>query len=401
MNKNKHFLIAFLMLYTSLLFGQEPFTLNQGFSENKNYVATIPYTEIAGKLIINVSINNQNRKFILDTGAATVISENLFKELHPKVLQTVNVSDSSGKTDSLPIVSLSQVTINSISFKDIPAIVSKESKIIFECFGVDGFIGSNLLRNSAIQFDEKTKTITITDKPNLLNLDKKDAGKMELSSSQSDPYVWIKLKNEKGDVATEKILFDTGDDGFYRLSINAYKHIIKDVNVFEVKAKSTGSFTAGIHGSAEDTENYMINIPLMEVNNMKFKNVITKTTYTDASRFGSGILKYGKITLDYINKKFYVQPFQNTYEISLQKQQWPIDPVLNNDKFVVGIIWDQTLSQKIKKGDEIIKFDNMDYQKMNSCDITKSNKEIDKQKAIIELKDAQTGQIKEVELNKY
>lgn len=279
--------------------------------------------------------------------------------------------------------------------------VSKDSQIFFECFGVDGLIGSNLLRNSAIQFDEKTKTITITDQPNLLNPDKNDAGKMELSSSQSDPYLWIKLKNGKGGVASEKILFDTGDDAFYRLSINAYKHITKDVNVFEIKAKSTGSFTAGIHGIAEDAENYMINIPLIEVNEMKFKNVTTKTSYTDASRFGSGILKYGKITLDYINKKFYIQPFQNNAEINLQKQEWPIDPILQNDKLVIGIVWDQSLYKNIKRGDEIIKFDNLDYQKMNFCDIIKSNKEIDKPKAIIELKDAQTGQIKEVEINKY
>lgn len=113
MAEKKHYSIAlFLIFYTSFLFGQQPFTLNQGFSENKNYVAAIPYTEIAGKLIVNVSINNQNRKFILDTGAATVISENLFKELRPKVLQTVNVSDSSGKTDSLNIVALPEIKIN-------------------------------------------------------------------------------------------------------------------------------------------------------------------------------------------------------------------------------------------------------------------------------------------------
>lgn len=404
MNKtaiNKYLLISlvFLLLHTTFSYGQNIINANQGYAEQQKYLTTIPYKELKGKIIIDIVINNKIRKFIVDTGASTIISENLYKELNPKLLGTVEVTDQSGLKDSLNVVSLSEIGLNEVVFKDTPALVSKGIKVFFECFGVEGFIGSNLLRNSVIQFDSKNKTIILSDNPKSLNLKRKNSSDMELNHIQSNPFVWIKLKNGKS-VANEKILFDTGDDGLYLLSIDAYKHIISEkLDIIKTLAENKGSFSAGLHGTAEKMTNYVVNIPILEVNSLNLKNVTTKTTYT-TSRFGSEILKYGKVTLDYKNKKFYIEPFGNSSEINLDKGIWVIDPIIENEKAVVGIVWDKTLEDKVNVGDEILKFDNTDYQNMDFCEIVKSNNKVDKKTALLVLKDVKTGEIKNVEIKK-
>src|SRR5690606_12807272 len=134
-------------------------------------------------------------------------------------------------------------------------------------------IGSNLLRNSVVQFDSKNKTIILSDNPKSLNLKRKKSSDMELSNIQSNPFVWIKLKKGKS-VANEKILFDTGDDGLYLLSIDAYKHIISEkLDIIETLAENEGAFSAGLHGTAQKMTNYAVNIPILEVNNLKLNNV--------------------------------------------------------------------------------------------------------------------------------
>lgn len=401
MKKYKYFVIVSVVLFfcISSSYAQNIISANQGYVEQQKYLTTIPYKQIKGKIIIEVVIDNRIRKFILDTGASTVISENLYKELNPKLLGTVEVIDQSGLKDTLNVVSLSETKINELAFKDIPALVSKEAKMLFECFDVDGLIGSNLLRNSVVQFDSKNKTITLSDNSKLLNLKKRDANEMELSPNQSNPFVWIKLKKGKS-FANEKILFDTGDDGLYLMSINAYKHIIGEkLDVFQTLAENEGSFSAGLHGTAEKMTNYVVNIPMLELNNLLLNNITAKTTYT-YSRFGSEILKYGKVTLDYKNKKFYIEPYGDSSETNLDRGVWAIDPIIENDKAVVGIIWDKTLENTVNVGDEILKFDNIDYQNMDFCEIVKSNNKVDKKTALLVLKDIKTGEVKNVEIKK-
>lgn len=399
--KNKCFLasLVFLLFNTVLLYGQNTINASQGYVEPQKYLVTIPYKQVKGKIIIEVVINNKIRKFILDTGASTVISENLYKELNPKSLGTVEVVDQSGLKDSLKVVSLPETKLNEVIFKDIPALVSKDTRMLFECFDVEGLIGSNLLRNSVIQFNSKDKTITLSDSPKSIDLKRKYASNMELSSNQSNPFVRIKLQNGRAFV-NEKILFDTGDDGLYLLSMNTYNYITAErLNILETLAENEGSFSAGLHGTAERMINYVVNIKTVEVNNLMLNNVMAKTTYT-TSRFGSEILKYGKITLDYKNEKFYIEPFDDVSKINLEKKFWGIDLIIENEKAVVGIIWDKTLKGKVNVGDEIVKFDDIDYQKLDFCEIVRSDKKVDKKTALLVLKDVKTGEIKRVEIKK-
>ena len=67
-----------------------------------------------GKIIIKVSINQNEYNFLLDTGATTAISENLYDLIKTNKLGSVKIKDQSGITDSLEVVSIPEIIINEI-----------------------------------------------------------------------------------------------------------------------------------------------------------------------------------------------------------------------------------------------------------------------------------------------
>ncbi|MGD1317797.1 hypothetical protein [Chryseobacterium sp. 2R14A] len=149
------------------------------------------------------------------------------------------------------------------------------------------------------------------------------------------------------------------------MSIDAFKQISGQLDIFQKLAESEGSYSMGLHGTADKSKNYIVNIPELEVNNLKLHNVTAKTTYANTSRFGSEILNYGKVTLDYKNKKFYIEPLGNLSEVEVEKRIWTVDPIVENEKLVVGIICDKTVKDKINIGDQILKFDDIDFQNLD------------------------------------
>src|SRR5690625_6142949 len=58
------------------------------------------------KIIINVQIENKSYRFLLDTGAATAISEKLQNSIKLHKLGNIKMTDQSGLTDSLEVVSV-------------------------------------------------------------------------------------------------------------------------------------------------------------------------------------------------------------------------------------------------------------------------------------------------------
>lgn len=387
--------IVFLLLSLSS-FGQKGLNFSQGQTTEKGYFTTIPYTEIKEKIIIDAVIDGRTYKFMLDTGAPMIIFKKLSDDLKLSKLNDMVIKDQSNKKDTMTAVILPKIKIGGVTFNNIPTLLS-DSPVI-ECFGIDGIIGSNVLRNSAVQFSSKNKTVTITDLPKRLQLKSKPS-KLILDA-QSNPYIWINQTNEKINVR-EQLLFDTGMDRFYDISMPIYTEHSEKFTHLNVIAKSSGTFSMGIHGNADVKENFKFLLPELTINNVDFKNVITETTYDSNSRIGATLLKYGIVTVDYKNKKFYFDPFEDKKNFDLSAKEWPFNATLIEGKLAIGILWDSTLEKDIKLGDFILQIDEVNYEKMTICDLIRSSiSNIQKDRATITLKDAVTGQIKKLEIEK-
>lgn len=394
--------MKFLYLLSALLclnfaVAQKIESFNKGKVIQKNYNVSVPYRDIRGLVIVQAVIKGKTYDFILDTGALSAISQELGDALGLKSDTGTDVSDSSNLIRSMKRVTLPPVQVGGITFMDVPAVVADRS-FFFECLGIDGCIGSNMLRNSVVKFSYKNKTVSFTDKLKNFATYKKKSGGLLKDETQSNPYLWINLKNNGAD-GNETVMFDTGMVGLYDLSLTAYDSVFKKVDLFSVVHQATGAYSLGIHGVEDQTKHFMLLLPELTFAGVTFKNVTTTTTSDTKSRIGSQMLSYGDVVIDYPGRQLYFNPYTEG-AIDVTEKNWPVQPVLKEGKFVVGIVWDTAFSDRVNEGDEILKFGEIDYSGMDPCEIFKSNSKPQEDIAILELRDIKTGKIKKVELVK-
>lgn len=392
----KIFYLLSALLCLNLSVAQTIKTFNKGKVIQKNYNVSVPYKDIRGLVIVKAFINNKAYDFIVDTGALTAISQELCNELGLKSNSGLDVSDSSNLTQNMKSLTLPPVQVGDITFKDVPAVVA-DGSFFFQCLGIDGFIGSNMLRNSIVKFSYRDKTVSFTDKLKNFSTDKKRSAGLLKDKMQSNPYLQITLKNN--DISgLEGLLFDTGMVGLYDLSLTAYD-TLKKFNLFSVVHQAKGAYSLGIHGVENKTEHYMLLTPELIFGGVTLKNVTTTTTSDTKSRIGSQILEYGDIIIDYPDRQLYFNPYVDG-AIDVTEKNWPVQPVIKENKFVVGIVWDASFNDRINEGDEIIKFGEIDYSAIHPCEAFKLNIKPQADTAIMELRDIKTGEIKKVELTK-
>lgn len=365
----KHIQILILLLVNSLIFGQNNF--NQGTINLKEYYEVIPYQTEIGKIILPVTINDKTYRFLLDTGAPNLFSPELLKELNIKEGDSINVYDANNQDQKMKFVVVPQVKIGNLIFENQSGLIYNfEKHNLLRCYKIDGFIGSNLLRNSIIKINDANKTIIITNKIKSLNIDKKPIN-MKLLGNQKSPYVELKFEGKNKKKASDMVLVDTGMDGLYDMSKRAYM-IFEKSKIFEALYSATGIGSSGLFGAGNSNEQKLLEIETANLNQQIIKNIMVSTTTDDNSRIGLDILKFGEITLDFLNKKFY---FESTKTIDVKEKTPKFYTSVQNDKVVIGLVWDEKLKTLMNTGDEVISVDQIDIANISLCDFLKLKKE--------------------------
>ncbi|MDP9076519.1 MAG: retroviral-like aspartic protease family protein [Bacteroidota bacterium] len=363
--------------------------LNQGCTTAPNYYTELPYTSINGKLLVDVELYGKKHKFLFDTGAPVQLSNELTAELKLTAVNKINVGDVNGATDSTRVMRL-EIKLGNVIFADVPAInVFPE---VYKCWGVDGVIGSNLLRNSIVRIDADRHVIVLTDHADKLSLNPGHSLPLSTPDAQSTPVIQISL-NKKLNLT---LPFDTGDNGFLRFSEDLMTRLDKK-GLFKTLAKGYGANQIGALGLQSNAEKYLLKIPFLMIGSTRFNNVITQTSKGGIPGVGTKLLDYGSVTLDFIHSKFYFDAKDETTD--LNEKQWPFQPSLSGNKLVVGVVWDKGVNV-VKPGQQIIAIDDKDFSVVNICDMVNSKPLLSgRESAIITLRDAD-GKEKKVPISR-
>jgi predicted aspartyl protease len=383
-------LILSLLFVNSLIFGQINF--NQGKINDKEYYEVIPYETEIGKIILPVTINNKTYRFLLDTGAPNLFSTELLKEINVAEGASINVNDANNQDQKMKFAVVPQLKIGNLVFENQAGLIYNfEEHNLLSCYKIDGFIGSNLLRNSIIKMNGANKTIIITNKIKSLNIDKKPI-KMKLYGNQKSPFVELKFVGKNNEKASDMVLVDTGMDGLYDMSKRAYT-IFENSKIFEALYTATGIGDSGLFGAGDSSEQKLLEIENANLNQQIINNIMVSTTLDDNSRIGLDFLKYGDITLDFLNKKFY---FESPKTIDVKEKTPKFFTSVQNDKVVIGIVWDEKLKLLMNTGDEVISANQIDITNISLCDFLRLKKEWkNKESYILKLKNKE-GQISEI-----
>jgi len=390
------YLIIVLFLIVSIAPNAQNLNFNKGRSVKKNYYTEVKYDFVKGKIIIPVVIEGEIYKFLLDTGAPNMITSSLRGKIETKFLKSISVKDANDKTMALNVVSVPLLTIANVSFKNIPTIVNhKDTNFIFDCFEIDGIIGSNMLRKSIIQFLPIERLIKLTNDENKITFNENSVLELSLMGNQSSPHIWINIQGK--DKAKEHVLFDTGMNDFYDLSLKNYR-ILKKRNIFYPISQGIGVKGIGLFGEPNKNQHFRLLTPVLKVNKAVFNNVMVMTSDSKRSRIGSDLLSYGNVTIDFKNKKFYFDAFND--KVDLSKKILGFSPAIVNNELVVGIVWNKELKEEISFEDKIINVNGVDFQNIDICDfITKESVFKTNDTLEIEFADAK-GIKKTIKLNK-
>jgi hypothetical protein len=383
-------LILSLLFVNSIIFGQINF--NQGKINDKEYYEVIPYETEIGKIILPVTINNKTYRFLLDTGAPNLFSTELLKEINVAEGDSINVNDANNQDQKMKFAVVPQLKIGNLVFENQAGLIYNfEEHNFLSCYKIDGFIGSNLLRNSIIKINGANKTIIITNKIKSLNIDKKPI-KMKLVGNQKSPYVELNFIGKNKEKASDMVLMDTGMDGLYDMSKRAYT-IFEKGKIFEALFTATGIGDSGLFGVGNSNEQKLLEIENANLNQQIINNIMVSTTSDDNSRIGLEILKYGNVTLDFLNKKFY---FESPKTIDVKEKVPKFYTSVQNDNIVIGIVWDEKLKTLMNTGDKVISVDQIDIANISLCEFLRLKKEWKKKDSyILKLKNKE-GQISEI-----
>lgn len=297
--------LLFVNLVVPLLLIAGDATFNKGYVDNKGFYVSVPFETKNDLLIVQVTIKGRPKKFLLDTGAPTTISQSLQQQYKFDVTGSIAGNDINGNKGTFKTVNVPALTIGDLTVKDVPAIVIADDNPVLQYLGVDGIIGSNYLRSMIVRISVRENRIILTDDIALLDLQHAYKEHMHTDKDiQSSPVIKVKL----GQSVTEELLFDTGFSGFYDLAAQKFSQFGQQEGINVIGLESDRAMY-GLIGLEAPVEKQKVLIPQYNVGGFVFHNVIAYTSSDDNSKIGAKFLRTADVTLDYVNNKFYLQPY--------------------------------------------------------------------------------------------
>lgn len=333
---------------------------------------TIPFEYRNNMIIVKIEVMGKTRNFFFDTGAPTLLSKELQQELNLVLGSAKTVTDASSKTTEMSGTVLSSLRIGRLKFSDVPVTVFDMHKNIpqLACLAVEGFLGADIFKQRVLQIDLQNKRFIVSRNPATLNLDEQFANKMTLLKAQNSPLVEVKF----GKVFVEKALFDTGmTGGLYSIANKTYNYVNQVTSLDPyVVARGYGAVSKVASGTEAESEKIKLKFDELSIGNAIIKNPLTNTGNHTYSLLGVQLLKYGVVTLDFINERFYFEPITGSNEVVPAKTAG-FDLKIEGNSFYVGVVWKNSVAEKVglKAGYKIIQYGSKNVENLNQEEVCK------------------------------
>ncbi len=299
-----------------------------------------------GKMLVRASVNGVEGRFLLDTGAPCSITHTFAQRAGIQGGQTTQVYDSNGSIVRTTIVNLPDLKLGGFTFTLLQAMQLPEGNMV-EQFGVDGIVGYNLMRQGIVKFDGRNRQFILTNDTTGLGINVNYG--ILLADDPYSTMVPIRVGN-----TIDTVMFDTGALDFYEMSNRFYARVQADTTHFRRLASGKGILSMGAAGLEAASVKYRVLIPKSYIGNINFSNLTTITTDAIDSRIGSNVLLHGDVIIDYREKMFFFQPFEDTTEpINVYQPEWDVVITVMGNQLVAGMVWDNAKGD-IRSGDRVV-----------------------------------------------
>lgn len=352
-------LLCSLMLYSCGTIRSSVILQKATVQESGESESSFKYDDSFSLILITVTINRQSWRMVFDTGAnATIVSKEMAVAIGLREKARIKVRDAHQEMRKLSVGVIDSLKIDRISYTDIGVLVNdfKENPQ-FSCLGIDGILGTNILKsnNWKINYSDRTVVVTDIDSPITLSIDAKSIPIHQ--NSQGLPSIDLYVNGVK-----ENFILDTGYNSEL-LSVSSTLDL--EPTSFALGYSSFGLFGGGsidtsIHAAVDISDSGAFNLTKVSVSQSKNLESLAGTGFFN---------KYTRwIAFDFKRSLLYWEPSE---EANNQIISYGFTPMLRERSIVVG---EKELGyspeiDEINLGDTIVGVNDIAYTGDNSCQI--------------------------------
>lgn len=358
MNHFKHLLVllTFIVFLPSCTTFKAIKMVNGGEAvPNSHSESVVPFALEGHPILIKARLNNSQKEyvFIFDTGALTIIRQEVAIELNLAKGIEIEGNDSAGKSKSINLVTLEKIRVGNMEVRDCAAGVTDFSGIFAP--KTAGILGSNFFRHFKVTIDYRKKEL-------ILSRDKKqttvqtNASIIPFEADMKMGFAPVIECMVDGKIEGTAII-DTGFPGIVSLPLA----MTKKTNSFKAGnvIASKGSMTFGLFGGTD--MDYGVRIDAFKVGDIKLKNTPSSSNSLKAGHIllGNKFLENFLVTLNYPMKKMILTPYGTPFETNIPT--YGLALAKERNKTIVSGIWDNSSASTsgINLGDEVAEVNSM------------------------------------------
>ena len=322
---NRFFLILCLIFSQRNIIAQYliPDSLaKRGVLLSKFFDVTVPFEEkLGGLMILKIQINDQERRFLFDTGAfMNVIDSAAMMGLGLEKIGYTNATDAFGNERGNDVFHSNNVKMSGISLSEATFYAAPLPPVI-KCQGVEGIIGITIINKFNWIIDYDNKTVRMTDK----KIEKEAGGKEVYYYAESNVH---KATLELGQDVFEDCTLDFGSNGEIEFPATRINDLLEKKRNDGSGTLSIGT-TTGLHGKSQLDTVFNCYIPNFTLREIRLDS--TEVTIDPQSPYiliGVGVFSRYKIAIDNTLRRYIFYP--------RQKQDFEVNP----KKRPLGLEWD-------------------------------------------------------------
>lgn len=328
--------------------------------KNKNIFEKINFTWQKNAIIIPVTIKGIVYNFLFDTGAITLFSDSLAKNLNTNFGHPIQIVDADAIEKTISVYAIDNFRVNSIQFDNVSYGVANLDDIEKQiCMRIDGLLGTNILRLLNWEIDFDNQTITISDKSFSSN-----NYVMEILFEESFSCT-PEIKMTMGEYCFSAIL-DMGNNDLIQLPDSLF--FLSRKSRYLKYAKGKGKTTETLFNDDTPQIQYVSEIDSLYIGNNLILNEVVKITPSPIILIGNSFLaKYGNIAINWKKRKIFLgRPSGNT--INENNEISEFSPYLKDNKLIIGFLWENTKLQKegAEIGDQILNINGIPTEEINA-----------------------------------
>ena len=270
------------------------------------YIIPIEYK--GNMVVVEIEVNGVKRRFLVDTGATTVIDKRIYDKSEFEWIEDIIGGDADGRSGQLPLVKVRSLKIGSVEVQNTIAVVSDLSHLA--CIEVDGFLGANVLAHFDTEIDYDQQIMTLHRDPVSDTYLEEFERRIEFKENdQRIPLMTVSWERKKVDKQTPErwwvrhMTLDLGSGG----GVSIRKYYGTNPDFYDDKTWFYGFRTLTLFGASPVDTSYYLRLNDFRIDEEVFDNTILNSNSYVFNHVGNDFWEDYRVLISWHRKAVFLK----------------------------------------------------------------------------------------------